>query len=205
MKTYKKMGLENLIKIILRSILFILFLPVTAYANAGVPMIFLSYPAMLIALLPIILIETSIFKRIVDIPYRKSFKSNVAANTVSTLAGFPLAWAFLFAVEYIATGFSCGPGFDTIPKSIITVFVEAAWLCPHEKHLYWLIPTAFIISLIVAFCISLVIEYFVNRRFHKEIEKQHIRKAVYISNISSYCALIFVSVGYLIFSIICKT
>jgi hypothetical protein len=189
------------IKLFTITTLFVLSLPVAAHANAGVPMIFLSFPIMLIALLPVIFIETSIFKRIVPIPYKKSFVSNGIANAISTIAGFPLAWGLLLAIELLTTGGSCGPGFDTISKSIITVIVEAAWLCPHEDHLYWLIPTAFIISLIVAFFISLVIEYYVNKRFHKECDKKQIRRAVYIANISSYCLLIFIGFGYLGFSI----
>lgn len=45
--------------------------PVAAHANAGVPLIFLPFPIMLIALLPIIFIESSIFKRIVPVSYKK--------------------------------------------------------------------------------------------------------------------------------------
>ena len=168
------------------SILIVLLFPIVAYANAGVPMIFLSYPVMLIALLPVIFLETGIFKKVVTIPYKNALVSNGVANAISTIAGFPLAWGFLLAIELISTGGSCGPGFSTLPKSIITVIVEAAWLCPHEGHLYWLIPIAFIISLIVAFFISVLIEYYINRRFHREHDKGRVLKAVSLANISSY-------------------
>jgi hypothetical protein len=188
-------------KRILTTIFVVLLFPAAAHANAGVPMIFLSYPVMLIALLPVIFIETSIFKKVVTLPYKNALVSNGVANAISTLAGFPLAWGFLLAIELITTGGSCGPGFSTLPKSIITVIVEAAWLCPHEDHLYWLVPTAFIISLIVAFFISLLIEYYINKRFHKDQDKGRIRKAVYLANISSYALLVSLSVGYLVFSI----
>ena len=188
-------------KHILIAIFIILFFPVVAFANVGVPMIFLSYPTMIIALLPVIFLETSIFKKIVPTPYKKALISNGTANGISTIAGFPLAWGFLFAIELITTGGSCGPGFSTLPKSIITVIVEAAWICPRDNQLYWLVPTAFIISLIVAFFVSLIIEYFINKRFHKEQDKGSIKKAVYLANISSYALLVALSVGYLVFSI----
>ena len=191
-----------IIKYVAFPIVLVLCLPVAAHANAGIPMIFVSFPIMLIALLPVIFIESSIFRRVVPIPYKKSFVSNGIANAISTIAGFPLAWGLLLAIELLTTGGRCGPGFDTIPKSIITVIVEAAWLCPHEEHLYWLVPTAFIICLIVAFFISLAIEYYVNRRFYKECSKKQLRRAVYIANMSSYCLLILIAVGYLGFSII---
>ena len=48
-------------KCVLRSIFVVLFFPAAAHTNAGVPMIFLSYPVMFIALLPVIFIETGIF------------------------------------------------------------------------------------------------------------------------------------------------
>ena len=188
-------------KHILITIFLIFFFPVVAYANAGVPMIFLSYPVMILALLPIIFIEASIFKRVVPIPYKNALVSNGAANAISTLAGFPLAWGFLLVIELITTGGSCGPGFSTISESIVTVIVEAAWICPHEKQLYWLIPSAFIISLIVAFFVSLIIEYYINKRFHKEQDNGSIKKAVYLANFSSYGLLISLSLGYLVFSI----
>jgi hypothetical protein len=191
-----------MIKNVLRQILIVLCLPAMAYANAGVPMIVLSFPAMIIALLPVIFIETSIFRKIVLVPYKKSFFSNSIANALSTIVGFPIAWGLLFGLELLTTGGHCGPGFDSIPNSMITVIVEAAWLCPHEDHLYWLIPTAFIISLIMAFFLSLVIEYFVNKKFHKEHDKKFIRKAVFVANLSSYCLLILIGLGFLIFSII---
>jgi hypothetical protein len=65
-------------KHILITIFLIFFFPVVAYANAGVPMIFLSYPVMILALLPVIFIETSIFKRVVPIPYKNALVSNGA-------------------------------------------------------------------------------------------------------------------------------
>jgi hypothetical protein len=191
-----------MIKNILGPILIVLCLPAVAYADAGVPMIYLSFPAMIIALLPVIFIETSVFKRIVPVTYKKSFVSNGVANAISTIVGFPIAWGLLFGLELLTTGGSCGPGFDSIPNSIITVIVEAAWLCPHEDHLYWLVPTAFIISLIMAFFISLTIEYFVNKKFHKEHDKKFIRKAVIIANLASYCLLVLAGLGFLVFAII---
>ncbi len=188
---------------ILGSIL-IFFLPAAAYADAGLPMIFLSYPSMIVLLLPVILIETAVFTKMIHAPYKKSFIPNGIANLVSTLAGFPLAWGFLFLLEMITTNFSCGPGFDSIQNSIITVIEEAAWLCPWDNQYYWLIPAAFIISLIVAFFISIVIEYYVLKRFYRELENKILRKAVLFSNIASYGMLIILSIGFLAFSIINK-
>jgi hypothetical protein len=84
-----------MVKNILKLILFILCFPAVAYANVGVPMIVLSYPAMIIALLPVIFIETSVFKRMVLVPFKKSLVSIGVANAISTIVGFPFAWGLL--------------------------------------------------------------------------------------------------------------
>jgi hypothetical protein len=179
-------------------------IPLPAYANAGVPMIFISYPVMLLMLVPIIGIESFAFYKIYNVSYKRSLLSNSVSNAVSTLAGYPLAWGFLFGIEIITTGGGCGPGFDTVPDSIITVIVESAWICPRESYLYWLVPAAFIISLFVAFVFSLIIEYYINRLFYKSHDRILLRKAVLLSNIFSYALLLVISIIYLTYSIIDK-
>jgi len=203
MKSISNLLKKPFSKPLICGLLFILFLPETAFADAGVPMIFLSYPVMAVALIPIILIESLIIFRVTKVTYKKAIYSSGIANAVSTLAGFPLSWAFLFFLEMITTGFRCGPGFDTVQNTIITVIVEAAWLCPWENNLYWLVPTAFIINLIIAFFVSVLIEKFITGLYFKKdnLNKKVIRKAVIISNTVSYALLIILSLGYLTLAI----
>jgi len=186
------------------SLVLSITIPLPSYANAGVPMIFISYPVMLAMLVPVIGLETHVFHKIFNVSYKRSLLSNSVSNAVSTLAGYPLAWGFLFGIEIIATGGSCGPGFDTVPDSIITVIVESAWLCPWESRLYWLVPAAFIISLFAAFIFSMIIEYYIGRLFYKSHDKILLRKAVLLSNIFSYALLMAVGIIYLAYSIIDK-
>lgn len=183
-------------------IVLIIMMPVSVYADAGVPMIFISYPLMLCSLLPVIIIETIIFSKVTNLSYEKSIRSSGISNSVSTLAGFPLAWLLLLFIEIITTGGRCGPGFDTTQSSLITVIVEAAWLCPWEDQFYWMVPAAFIISLIAAFIISIFIEYLINRRIYKEYDRKLIRRATVYSNICSYVFLIIISIVYLIHSVL---
>lgn len=173
------------------------FLPTIAYANAGVPMIYLSYPVMLMALIPIVLFESFLCAKLMQLTIKKSILPCTVANTTSTVAGFPLAWGLLLGLESITTEFSCGPGFDTTFKSVITVIVEAAWLCPWEEQLFWMIPIAFVISLLVAFFLSLLIEFLILRKFHKNFKKREVWKATYLSNLSSYAILVLLSFVYL--------
>jgi len=193
---------RNLLRISLLAITLCLLLPVQASANAGVPMIFLSFPLMLITLVPIIFIESHIYTKTTGSPFKKSVAASATANSISTIAGFPLAWGLLLGLEILTTGGSCGPGFDTIPNSILTVILESAWLCPREDQLYWLIPVAFINSLIVAFFISVFIEYWILKKFMKNTDRKIVKKATYIANMTSYSLLVLLAFGYLIYSVI---
>lgn len=176
--------------------------PLPAFADAGIPMIFLTFPAMLIALVPVILIETFVIHKALEIPYKKALIPNSVANLASTVAGFPLAWGLLLGLELLTTGGGCGPGFGTISSSILTVILESAWLCPWEDHLYWLMPVAFINCLIIAFFISIWIEYFVMKKMLKEHDKAKIKKATYKANLVSYALLIILNIVFLAFNIL---
>lgn len=184
--------------------LIIIFIPIASYADAGVPIIFLSYPLMIIALLPIIIIESYVFLKNIKTSFKESILSIVVGNIVSALVGLPLAWGMLLILEKITTDFACGPGFNTIKDSIITTIIESAWICPWDDQLYWLIPTAVIINLIIAFFISIFIEFYIGRLFLKKLNKKLLWKATLLSNISSYIMVIVFCIGYLIYSIIKK-
>ncbi len=179
--------------------------PSLAYANAGVPMIFLTFPAMLIALLPIILIESFVINREIAISIKKAIVPCSVANAISTIAGFPLAWGLLLGFELLTTGGSCGPGFETLTSSILTAVLESAWLCPWEDQLYWMIPVAFINCLIVAFFISVFTEYFVMKKMLVGQESATVKKVAYKANIVSYSLLVVLNIVYLGFVIAGKS
>lgn len=61
-------------------------------ANFGLPLVFLELPAMVIALIPILLIETEIVRRRLPMSYWNACKGITVANLVSTFVGIPFAW-----------------------------------------------------------------------------------------------------------------
>jgi hypothetical protein len=69
-------------------------------ADTGVPMIFVQWPLMLFALVPVIAIETEVVRRQLSLPYGKALIGAVKANILSTLVGVPLAWAVMLALEF---------------------------------------------------------------------------------------------------------
>ena len=57
-----------------------LLLPELAYADAGIPMIAVIYPAMLLVLFPVIVLETAILERQLRLGYRQTGWRVGAAN-----------------------------------------------------------------------------------------------------------------------------
>jgi hypothetical protein len=188
----------------LKLLFFLLTAPVFCYANAGVPMIVLLYPSFIILLLPIIAIEYFIIKSIIAMRKKRILSTTIVSNLASTLIGIPLAWGFLFLIELLSTGGSAVKAAGIL-HLIGSVTLQAAWLMPYEKHLYWMIPTATMINLIPAYFVSKYSEYFIAKKFMKEIDKNQIKKAVFKANNVTYLGLFLLSLAYLIFNLITES
>ena len=159
-----------------------------AYADAGIPMIFITYPRMLIALLPIIILETVIFERGLHFGYQRVARRVGIANAVSTVIGFPLTW-FLFVLLEMFTG---GGSFYTegVLGYVLAVTWQHPWLMPYEGKLHWMVPTAAMVGLIPAFFSSVGVEGFILRRLFKKVDAARVWQLTWRANIASYCILI---------------
>src|SRR5262245_32767502 len=109
--------------------------------NMGIPMVCVTVPAMLIALLPIALIEACILRRSCGLPFREAWRGALSANLWSALLGSPVAWFILFGVQ-IATGGGSAWGLDTPLHRLAAVTMQAPWLIPYDRHTAWMIPAA---------------------------------------------------------------
>ena len=69
------------------------FVPLPLLADAGVPMIFLTWPAMVVLLIPVIAIEGFLCKKWLGLRTWQAIKANAASNLTSTIIGVPVAWA----------------------------------------------------------------------------------------------------------------
>jgi hypothetical protein len=100
-------------------------------------------------LVPVIILEAVLSRRILQVDWRHSFKLSALANAASTLAGIPLTWALLVVLEAFA-GSVVGafeprsPWWGVIlfpffapwiappgpsPKGLVPVMLAAATLC----------------------------------------------------------------------------
>ena len=171
--------------------------PGVAQANAGVPMIFLVMPAMVISLVPIVIVEALYLAHTMRLTGKAAGKASAIANLVSTLVGIPLTWLGLVAGQLI-TGGDTAHGLGTLPDKLLAVTWQAPWLIPYESELGWMIPAAGLMLLGPFFLVSWWTEYLVARRMLVDIEARLLKKAVRNANLLTYGLLTLWPVGYFV-------
>jgi hypothetical protein len=137
-------------------------------ANAGVPMLFVQAPALIITLPIVILIEALICANYLQIPKKNAFGAATIANLISTVIGFPVLW-FALVLMQMLTGGGGAPRFKDPWLSIYAVTVQAPWVLPFEEKLYWMVPSAMLILLVPTFFMSVLVEQFFYRRILRSI------------------------------------
>jgi hypothetical protein len=127
-----------------------LFVATGAYANMGIPMLMLAWPAYILGLIPVIAIEAFIGTRMLKLSWNDVLPATAIGNIWSTLVGIPVVWIALIALEAAA-----GIGLSTIDPSGILQWVLfpffVAWLAPTES--IWVVYAAFVV-LAIPFCVA---------------------------------------------------
>jgi hypothetical protein len=134
--------------------------PASAEANVGVSMLFVTLGAMVLALLPIIAVETFILSMQLGLPFGTAAKVASIANAVSTLVGIPVTW-FLLLLGQLFTGGGSAYGLDTAWKKFLAVTWQAPWLIPYDEDLHWMGPSAALSLLVPFFFASWWIEWWI--------------------------------------------
>jgi hypothetical protein len=132
-------------------------------ANVGIPMVFVTVPTMLVALLPIALVESWILSCVCGLKFNESWRGALKANFWSTVLGIPVAWLIL-VVAQMASGNGRAWGIETPLQRLTAVTLQAPWLVPYERHLNWMIPAASLTLLIPFFLASVIAEYIILRK-----------------------------------------
>lgn len=177
--------------------------PLTAYADAGVPMIFLTVPGMTLALLPIILIEAFILKRLVAISNWQSIGVSGAVNLLSTYVGLPLTWALLVFVQLI-TGGDGVPRVAPFWQKFLAVTWQAPWLVPYDKDLDWMLPTATLVLLVPFYFVSVIVERLLAQRLLRQCDRATVRGAIVRGNQWTYGLLAIFVLGWLALAVMSR-
>ena len=193
------MNPSRLARLISTGISMLVFASV-ANANAGVPMLFLTLPAMLIALVPIIVVEAVVIGRLLGSNAVSRAKSVAISNVASTLVGLPLTWAALVALQLVSGGGS-SYGITTPTQKFLAVTWQAPWLIPYESDLYWMLPAASLVLLVPFFFTSYFVEAPIVTRLERAYSRAHVRSAVLRANLCSYLLLAAITLVWLLWSI----
>ena len=168
-----------------------------ACADSGVPMIFVTLPGMVIAIIPVIILETIVNRRIMKLSIGRTIGVTVVANLVSTFVGIPLTWLAL-AVLQIFSGGGRAYGLKTLSQKFLAVTWQAPWLIPYGDDLRWMVPAAMLALLIPFFLVSYFVEYYVIRRLLRQWDHLLVGEAVWNANLLSYGLLALVVLGFLL-------
>lgn len=174
------------------------FTPSLCHADIGVPMIFVTLPMMVVALIPIIALESLFSLSLRHLPFKKILKCFIIANLVSTFLGIPVAWFVLFILQ-ILTGGGWAYGLSSPVFKLLAVTWQAPWLIPY-RNMHWMIPAALIVLQVPFFFVSWWIEYFVVKIMLPDVDKNVVWKTLRNVNILSYGGLVLFIVILMIFN-----
>lgn len=178
-------------------------------ADVGIPMIFVQWPLMLAAFIPVTLVEVFVIRRWLPLSLRQAFSGISKANLYSTLAGVPIAWGIMFAFELaimLPLGLAAAKFHWIWDSPIIGAFsliAAAAWEIPLREHVYWIIPLAITVLLVPSFFVSVSLERRSCLKSWPSLDPIAIRRGVYVANLWSYALLFVVAfswISYQLFS-----
>lgn len=184
------------------------FLPLPA--DVGLPMIVFAFPAMVILLIPIIVVEGLVCKKMLGLTTWQAMKSNAFSNLASTLIGIPITWALMLILEYGTAGLANAS--DRIQDwhsplaNVVFFLLSSAWIAPPEGNYVWLVPAATLVLLVPFFFASYGIEYMVIRQMvgmpeggPPNLAYPRVRIAVRNANLITYGAMFVATSVWLVF------
>lgn len=169
----------------------VVFLPQAAHADAGIPMLPVQYPEILLYILPVVLMETISLQRQLKTPMRRTAIAVTLVNLVTVALGYPLAWAmyrmldWMFGFPPVAT-----PIYTNLWKVPVWISVKMfpAWAGLHEG--VWPVLAVWVALLIPSFLLSGFVKAWLVQWYDLLNFKGNTRPAVWTANRYSYFFLV---------------
>jgi len=187
--------------------LIVFFYASPALADAGLPMLMIVWPGLIIALIPIVALESYCLRSMLKLPFIKSLKLMTIANLESTIIGIPVTWVLLVFIEIIVSfaGVTIFKSVTEIPEVLSYIFIitlGAPWIAPFtETQAYWIIPAASLFLLIPFYFVTWYVEYRCLKKRIKKTKPAALSRVVRNINLISYGLLGIIVLGWLVFSI----
>lgn len=159
------------------------------------PIIFFSYPIFLLAAVPIIIIESALYARLLQTAYREVLRPVAVSNLVSIVIGIPIAWLLQLAIQYIALGIPPKTGHTAV------ILILGSAVIPGSGIGEWIVTAAAIVQLLPAYFISVFMEYNIVAGYFRMFERTEIQHAVWEVNFTSYSIMLVFYAAILIYNI----
>lgn len=174
----------------------------TMLADAGIPMIVLTLPAMLLLLIPVIVVEALLCRKWLGWSVGKAIRLNAASNSASTLVGVPIAWGIMLLIEMGAGALLVSTkAFESVEDpgpfaKAVYLLIASAWIGSPEGGGIWMIPAATLVLLVPFYFASYWTEYFVIKAMLGSLkngglsfEPQRTKTAIRNANLVTYAAM----------------
>jgi hypothetical protein len=180
----------------------------TLLADMGMPMILVEWPLMIVALVPIIVIETVLIRRWMPLPRGKAFLGVGLANLLSTLVGVPVSWLSVLLLDGLLGAALRSAALHYhwqlrgMPlEHVLFFFLNVAWGAGLGQYPYWFVPAAAAVLLVPCFYASVWLERWVCAKTWKQIERSQVRRSVFRANLASYALLFIGACSWLVYEL----
>lgn len=181
-------------------------------------MIFITWPGMLLLLLPIIAAEWAFIAHRTSLQKRKVLWATAAANALSTIVGIPLTWGVLLLCEMGFFGALAhipnlgNRSWDSPLEQIVGTILTSPWIAPVESTGSWAVPLAALVLLIPFYFVSVWVEQRVIEHIlpvtasldaqSTEVSDKVLRSAVRGANLMSYGFLFAFATAWLLWGVL---
>jgi hypothetical protein len=171
---------------------FLILFPSSARADAGIPMMPVRYPQLLLYIIPVVAIETIYMKWNLQSPWRRTLVAVTGANIVTMGLGYPLAYGVYAGLNWSLH----------FPDGVSPVFSHLGWLpvwlCVRlfpawagvEEGGKWPVLVMFVLLLLPGFIISAFVKTWMIGGYDLLNAQGSTRNAVWGANRLSYLFLV---------------
>lgn len=174
----------------------VLLPPAAAFANVGIPTIFVSLPLQIVALGPVIFIEAwVVYRALHQVSFRDVLYTTTKANFLTTFLGIPVTWLLValmelggfYIYEHFGHGWAANAPIAKILNAMMTPLVLMGYWGVVGPHYRWAYIASLVLLLIPFYVISWRIEYWVFKKIWKDKDPEYqLKRAVRLANRISY-------------------
>lgn len=161
--------------------------PPAAHADAGIPMLPVQYPQILLYIIPIIVIEAVYLRRHLNVKMRRTVIAVTTVNLVTVGLGYPLTWGMYKALDGVI-GFPASP--DPVFTRVwqlpmwVAVRLFPSWTGPAQG--IWPVLAVYVLLLLPGFVLSGIVKSWLINWYDLLNFRGNTKMAVLVANRYSY-------------------